>query len=181
MNTGKKEEDVEIIFGCIKKIRKDQELLYKKYYGYIMSISLSYASNREIAQEIVDDTFMKVFDSIKSFDINQPFKGWLRKITINTAIDHLRKNKKFTHHLDLYELNGELPSIEAIDKLTVDDIHKLIAQLPDMLKVVFNLYELEGYNHKEIAAVLNIAESSSRTYLTRAKERLRDVVVKYCN
>lgn len=180
MNADNREE-AEIILGCVRKIERNQELLYKRYYGYVMSISLSYSSNREIAQEIVDDTFMKVFDSIKSFDTTQPFKGWLRKITINTAIDHLRKNKKFTHHLDLYEYTNEVPSIETIDQLAINDIHKLIANLPDILRVVFNLYEIEGYSHKEIAALINIAESSSRTYLTRAKDRLRELVVKYCN
>lgn len=181
MNTGNKEEEAEIILGCVKKNRANQEILYKKYYGYVMAISLSYCSNRELAQEVVDDTFMKVFDSIKAFDINQSFKGWLRKITIHTAIDHLRKNKKFKNHLNLYQYYGELPNVEMVDQLTIDDIHKLIAELPDMLRVVFNFYEMEGYNHKEIAEFLNIAESSSRTYLTRAKERLRSLIVKHCN
>lgn len=181
MNTSNKEEETEIILGCVKKIRANQELLYKKYYGYAMAISLSYCPNREIAQEVVDDTFMKVFDSIKTFDVNQPFKGWLRKITIHTAIDHLRRNKRFKQHLSLYEHNGELPDVQIVDQLTIEDIHKLIAELPDMLKIVFNLYEIEGYSHKEIAEFMNIAESSSRTYLTRAKERLRTLVVKHCN
>ncbi|WP_220762832.1 RNA polymerase sigma factor [Flavobacterium sp. UMI-01] len=173
--------EVALILGCINKNNNDQELLYRKYYGYVMSIGLSYSSNREIAQEIVDDTFIKVFDSIKTYNLDQPFKRWLRRITINTAIDHLRKNKKFKLHLDLYEYKNQLPSIEAIDQLSLNDIYTLIADLPDMLRVVFNLYEIEGYSHKEIAAIVNIAESSSRTYLTRAKERLKDQIVKYCN
>lgn len=180
MNTDDKEE-VKIILGCIKKQKINQELLYKKYYGYVMAISLSYSPNREIAQEITDDTFMKVFHSIKTFDTSKPFKGWLRKITVNTAIDFLRKNKKFMHHLDLQEHRNEIPPTESIDQLTIDDIHKLIANLPDTLRVVFNLYEIEGYTHQEISKRINIAESSSRTYLARAKEKLRELVTKHCN
>lgn len=180
LNTGKGEE-TKLILGCRQKTRESQELLYKRYYGYVMAISLSYGSNREVAQEIVDDAFMKVFDTILSFDIKQSFKPWLRRITINTAIDYLRKNKKFNYHLSLAEEVSEMQSLEMIDSLVVKDIHKLIAELPDALKVVFNLYEIEGYSHREIAEIMGISESSSRTYLTRGKERLRDLMAKHFN
>lgn len=178
MNT---EEEKIIILGCVQKEQKKQELLYKKYFGYAMTISLSYCSNREEAREIVDDTFMKVFDSISTFDLNKPFKGWFRKITINTAIDTLRKNKKFMNHLDIHENMNPIPSIEMVDQLTIEDIYNMIARLPDVLKVVFNLYEIEGFTHKEISTLLNIPESSSRTYLTRAKLRLREIINKNTN
>lgn len=179
LNTGKKEDEMELILGCIQKKREDQELLYKKYYGYVMAIGLIYGSNREMAQEIVDDVFMKVFDAIRSFELNQSFKGWLRRITINTAIDHLRRDKRFSNHLDLSEHGHGTPSLDVVDTLVVEDIHRLIAALPDALKMVFNLYEVEGYSHREIADMLDISESSSRTYLARAKERLRGLVTKH--
>lgn len=178
MNKNNREES-KIILGCKNNEDLNQKLLYKKYYGYVMAISLSYNPNREIAQEIVDDTFMKVFNTINKFDLNKSFKAWLRKITVNTAIDYLRKDKKFKYHLDIYECTHEMPSVEAIDLLTINDIHNLISKLPDILRVVFNLYEIEGYSHKEISERINIAESSSRTYLVRAKERLRELIINY--
>src|SRR5690606_10240195 len=147
LNTDK-EDEAGLILGCIQKSRGHQELLYKKYYGYVMAISLSYGSNREEAQEIVDDTFMKVFEAIGTFDRDQPFKGWLRRITINTAIDHLRRNKRFKHYLEIGEHGHSVPAAQVVDTLGIDDIHKLISALPDTLKMVFNLYEVEGYSHR---------------------------------
>jgi len=170
-------EEITIIQGCILMESKSQELLYKKYFGYVMAISLNYISNRELAQEIVNDTFMKVFDSIDKFDMTKPFKGWLRRITINTAIDSLRKNKKFRDHLEIFDDASQTMSIESVDQLAIEDIHKIISNLPDLLRVVFVLYEIEGYTHKEISKRLNIPEGSSRAYLTKAKIRLRSLIV----
>lgn len=179
LNDEAKKEEAELISGCLRGSNKHQERLYKKYYGYVMAISLSYCANRDTASEVVDDTFMKVFDFLHAYDPKQPFKAWLRRITINCAIDELRRNKKHMNHLDVTEYPVGLPSVALIDTLAVADIYTIIGQLPDVLRTVFNLYEVEGYSHKEIAALLEIGESSSRTYLARAKERLRNIVKRH--
>ncbi len=171
----------DIVAGCIKKSEKHQELLYKKYFGYVMSICQSYSTDRSIVMEIINDCFMKVFDSINRYDHHQPFKGWLRRIAINTAIDYYRKNQKHMNHLDIMETTSESPATAMVDQLTVDDIYKLINQLPNVLKMVFTLYEVEGYSHQEIARSLAISESSSRTYLMRAKNKLRELVKRHFN
>ncbi|MEO1487456.1 MAG: RNA polymerase sigma factor [Bacteroidota bacterium] len=171
--------EIDIIYECARKSKKHQELLYKKFYGYVMAICMAYCSDRTIAQEVVDDTFIKVFESINSYDSNRPFKSWLRRIAVNCAIDELRRNKKHMNHLDITEYNGELPNVDLVDTLTVQDIHKMLSELPELLKVVFNLYEIEGYSHREIAKLLDIGESSSRTYLVRAKKQLRRLALKY--
>ncbi|MBC8769648.1 RNA polymerase sigma factor [Arenibacter algicola] len=179
MGKDTKEEETKLISGCISKIGKDQERLYKKYYGYVMAIGMAYCTNKDIAREVVDDTFIKIFDSIESFDHKQSFKGWIRKITINCAIDEFRRNKKHLYHLDVSDCSRDLPAVELLDNLDIDDIYQLLGELPEMLRTVFNLYEIEGYDHKEISELMGIGESSSRTYLARAKERLRGLVTRH--
>ncbi|MEM1336645.1 MAG: RNA polymerase sigma factor [Bacteroidota bacterium] len=168
-----------IINGCINKSIKHQELLYKKYFGYVMAICMAYCSDKTIAEEVVNDTFMKVFDSIESYDKKHPFKIWLRRIAINCSIDELRKSKKHMNHLDIAAPITGLPSTDFIDNLTVQEIYQMLGELPEILRLVFNLYEVEGYAHKEIAEVLDIGESSSRTYLARAKKLLRSIASKH--
>ena len=165
-----------ILEGCRKKSLRHQEKLYKNYYGYVMAISLTYVSDRDIAREMTNDTFMKVFQNIDRYNDQYPFKAWLRKITVNTAIDYYRKYKKNDLHLEIEDTHTVAASHSCVDELTVQEIYKMIDTLPDALRIVFNLYEIEGYKHDEIARRLGISDSSSRTYLTRAKEKLRSLM-----
>lgn len=166
------EIETQLVQACQQGIKNSQEKLYKHFYGYVMAISLRYASGKAEAQEITDDTFMKVFSHIDKFDLLQPFKSWLRRIAVNTAIDHHRKNKR--HHQTMDVENVAVPSYECtISKLTAEDVLQMIRQLPELQRFTFNLYEIEGYSHQEIAKQLGISESSSRVYLTRAKQKLR--------
>jgi RNA polymerase sigma factor (sigma-70 family) len=165
-----------IIRHCKTGSLKHQEMLYKLFYGYAMGISLRYCFNRDDAVEAVNDAFIKIFNSINSYTDDKPFKPWLRSIIINTAIDRRRKELK-------YQLNTELENASAIsnvatviENLNVQDILKLMEQLPPVQVTVFNLYEVDGYSHDEIAKMLGLSASSSRVYLTRAKERLRSIL-----
>jgi RNA polymerase sigma factor (sigma-70 family) len=166
----------EIISKCKIGSLKHQELLYKQFYGYAMGISLRYSINRDDALEVVNDAFIKVFNGIKSYNSNRPFKAWLRTIVVNTAIDRRRKELKFQLHV---EIDNAMPignSTNAIENLNVQDIIKLMQLLPPVQLTIFNLYEIDGYSHDEIAKILNIPESSSRVYLSRAKEKLRNIL-----
>jgi RNA polymerase sigma-70 factor (ECF subfamily) len=166
----------ELIAGCKRRSAKHEEVFYKKYYGYVMGISLSYSKERDLALEITNDVFLKFFASVKKVESFQTVKAWLRRITVNTAIDYYRKNKKYQNHLDLeIDIPNEV-EINALSSLGFEDIIKLINQLPEDQKLVFNLYEVEGYSHKEIADRMGITEGSSRVYLTRAKVKLRQLV-----
>nr|WP_299386488.1 RNA polymerase sigma factor [Allomuricauda sp.] len=169
----------ELIEGCANDSEKHQKFFYQKYYGYVMAISLAYCKDPELASEVCDDSFLKFFSSISKYDRSQSIKSWLRRITINTAIDNYRKNKKYLYHMDMDETLISPTSHSIIDQLEVGDIYQLISELPETLRMVFNLYEIEGYSHKEIAKLLGIGESSSRTYLTRAKLKLRELVNKH--
>jgi RNA polymerase sigma-70 factor (ECF subfamily) len=172
----RKEENLEfIIQGCIKKKEKFQEILYKKFFGYALSVAMIYNHQRIDALEVVDDSFVKVFSKIGKYDSSKPFQGWLRKIVINTSIDNLRRNNK--DHLfvepEEYPIQDEAPN--AISQLATQDIIQILNQLPHFHKTVFCLYEIEGYSHDEIAEQLGIPVSSSRVYLTRAKKQLREL------
>lgn len=168
--------DQELIDGCKRRSRKHEEVFFKRYYGFVMGIGLSYVKSRDQAQEITQDSFMKFFDSLKKMDQAPSVKPWLRRITVNTAIDYYRKNKRIQNH---EEADGETPVFDPVyapDDLAYEEILKLLYQLPEDQQIVFNLYEVEGFSHREVAEQLNITESSSRVYLTRAKTKLRQLI-----
>ena len=165
----------ELIKQCKSGSLKYQELLYKQFYGYAVGISLRYSLNRDDALEVVNDAFIKVFNAISNFNSNKPFKAWLRTILVNTAIDRRRKDLKFQLNVEL-ENATSMSSANVIENLNAQDILKLMKQLPPIQLTIFNLYEIDGYSHDEIAVLLAIPVSSSRVYLSRAKEKLRNVL-----
>ncbi len=153
-------------------------MLYKLFYGYAMGISLRYSLNRDDALEAVNDAFIKVFNAIHNYNIDKPFKAWSRTIVVNTAIDRRRKDLKFQLNVELDNAAPISSSIGTVDNLNVQDILKLMSELPAIQLTIFNLYEIDGYNHDEIANMLTIPVSSSRVYLSRAKEKLRKMLRK---
>jgi RNA polymerase sigma factor (sigma-70 family) len=167
----------ELVRQCKRNDLKYQEILYKQFYGYAMGVGLRYLSNRDDALEAVNDAFIKIFNSIKSFDETLPFKPWLRRIVVNTAIDLRRKNLRNLAEADLDEAVFMATPAVAVSKLNANDIINMMQLLPEVNRLVFNLYEVDGYNHEEIGTMLGIAASSSRVYLGRAKERLRKMIL----
>jgi len=168
--------DQELIAKCRKEDSKAQEMLYKRFYAYAMGISLRYCISRDDALESVNDAFIKLFKTIKTFDDGRLIKPWFRQIVVNSAIDNRRKNLKHTNVLDI-EYADEAPTDpNIISKISAQEILNLLSELPDMHRMVFNLYEIDGYTHEEIADILEMPSSSSRVYLSRAKEKLRRLV-----
>ena len=166
----------EIISQCKTGSLKCQELLYKQYYGYAMGIGLRYSLEKDDALEVVNDAFIKAFNSINGFKSDKPFKAWLRTIIVNTAIDRRRKDLKYQLNVDLENAAPIANNATAIENLNVQDILKLMKQLPALQLTIFNLYEIDGYSHEEIGQMLAIPVSSSRVYLSRAKEKLRTLI-----
>lgn len=174
-----------IIVGCLHNESKSKELIYKSFYGYLMAVVLRYVKERDDAEELVNDVFMKVFNAIGQFKLpaqkeehQKAFKAWISKIASRTAIDFLRTKKELVSMDEVVEEREPATEINVIAALNVKDIMKLLDALPEMQKLIFNLYEIEGYSHDEIARELNIPESSSRVYLTRAKNKLRTLYAK---
>jgi RNA polymerase sigma factor (sigma-70 family) len=170
----------ELLKGCKKGKRKYQEELYKHYFGFAMSVCLRYAPVREDAVEILNDSFLKVFDKIHLYDEDKPFKSWFRRILVNTSLDYYRSRKKYLFHVELNEaeLDAEIP-IDWESDLKTDVILKLFTQLPDLYRHIFNLYELEGYSHDEIAGMLSISPGTSRSHLSRAKKRIKELYAEH--
>ena len=141
-----------------------------------MGIGRSYVKSEDLVQEIIQDTFLKFFDTVGKLNEETLLKPWLRRIAVNTAIDYYRKNRKFRFQEEIEGHSLLQINENALDQLGYEEILKLLHQLPEDQSLVFNLYEVEGYSHKEIAEKLAITESSSRVYLTRAKQKLRQLI-----
>ncbi|MDB5120354.1 MAG: polymerase subunit sigma-24 [Sphingobacteriales bacterium] len=166
-----------VIPGCIKKERASQQALYKYCYGYGMGICLRYSQNRSSALEILNSGFLKVFVNLEKYKNHIPFKAWLGRIMINTAIDHYRSELKFAHIQELSDEHdlGEVPVIES--KLNYNDLLLLIQSLPNAYRTVFNLYAIDGYNHPEIASMLNISVGTSKSNLFKARKKLQELIL----
>jgi RNA polymerase sigma-70 factor (ECF subfamily) len=171
----------EIIQGCLRKKEKSQEMLYKRFFGYALKVALIHNRNRDNALEIVNDSFVKIFNQIGRYDTSLPFKSWLSKIVINTSIDKFRKNNRNINYnvQETFLVPDDSPGI--VTQLTAEDILKLLNHLPEIQRMVFSLYEIEGYSHDEISSLLRIPGNTSRVYLTRAKKRLRELFQLYFN
>jgi len=166
----------ELIRQCKNGDLKPLEMLYKHFYGYAMGIGLRYCNNRNDALEVVNDAFIKVFKTMNNYDADKPFKAWLRRIIVNTAIDKTRREKKHMWAEDL-EMAENIPQgVTAIEQLNARDILNLMERLPQIHRTIFNLYEIDGYSHDEIAGMLAISASTSRVYLSRGKEKLRALI-----
>lgn len=174
-NRNKENTNLEtVLYNCSRSNRKAQEQLYKMHYSYAMSIALRFSNNRESAAEILNDGFLKTFHYLSEGGKIDNFLPWLRKIIINTAIDYYRRNSKFT---ELIAYDQHLPETvfddNIIANLTAEDIIATLQKLPDIHRVIFILYEIEGYSHKEIGEKLGISEMASRKNLSRAKNQLK--------
>lgn len=163
---------------------RGKAFLYKKYYGYVMAVVLRYMSQEMEAEESVNESFVKAFNKLKGFEMHpedlileKTFRAWLARIAVNTSIDMLRSKKQMDFFEDTEEQNIPAQTVMITDRLAVEDILKLLDSIPDLQRSIFNLFEIEGYSHEEIGQMLDIPESTSRTYLTRAKQRLRKLYV----
>lgn len=163
-----------LINGISSGDRKCQELLYKKFYSYGMSICLRYAANREESLEILHDGYLNVFQHIDRYDPGQPFTFWFRRILINGAINYYKKNLNHTNNIGLEQIR-EIPDPgkNASDDLKYMEMIQLIQALPIRYRTVFNLYVIEGYDHQEISELMGIAVGTSKSNLHRARQKLR--------
>ena len=168
------EED--FIKACVHRERWAQKMLYEKYYSGMIGVCLRYSSNREEALDILHDGFIKVFNNIKQYKPGTSLYSWMRRIMINTAIDHFRKEKR--RRTDDLENAPNQASQEpgAISRLTEQEILSSVQQLSPVYRTVFNLYVIEGFSHREVASVLDISESTSRSNLAKARANLRDML-----
>lgn len=175
--------------GCAQDgDERSKEFIYKACYGYVRAITLRYVKNEHDAEELTNESFIRAFSKIGTFNstesgerLEKSFRAWLARIAVNISIDFLRARKQLLALDEVSEGDLEQQRVEVSGELHVEDIMKLLAQLPEIQRAIFNLYEVEGYSHEEVSALLSIPESTSRTYLTRAKKKLRKLYLASIN
>lgn len=168
--------DSDLIKGSIAGDRHIQELLYKKFSDKMYGVALRYAGDESDAHDIMQDGFIKVFKNLEKFRSEGSFEGWIRRIIVNTSIEHFRRKRKAYSITESQENNIEDVSLDAMDVLDTKDLMQIINQLPPGYKMVFNMHIIEGYSHKEIADILGITEGTSKSQLARAKGVLRKIL-----
>lgn len=174
--------DFELIRRCSEGEPRAQELLYKRYFSFAMSVCVRYTKDQFEAMEIVNDSYMKVLGNIGDYDSSKPFRSWYGRILVNSAIDNYRRTEKHTSHLQISDMESteeQEPTVSA--ELSANEILSLFSRLPENYRLTFNLYEIEGYSHEEIGQMLDISTSTSRSNLSRAKKMLRDLYEKNFN
>lgn len=167
-----------LLEGCKKGERKAQEGLYKALASKMMAVCVRYAKDTFEAEDILQMGFIKVFQKISEFREEGSFEGWIRRIMVNTAIETYRKNLRTLDVVDIDEVYDQPQSTFDMNKLEMDDLLKLIQQLSNGYRVVFNMYAIEGYSHKEIAKELGISEGASKSQLSRARAILKNKIIK---
>ena len=162
-----------LLKGCIKGDSRAQRELYERLAPKMLAVCYRYARTEAEAEDILQEGFVKVFVNINKYQDRGSLEGWIKRIMINCAIDHLRKEKAYAHQASLNEVIVGDEAADALDNLALEDLFALIQRLPDGYRMVFNLYAIEGYNHAEIAQQLHISESTSRSQYTRARAMLK--------
>lgn len=169
-----------IIEGCRNDESRSQEALFRLYADEMFAVCLYYSPNQPEAEDTLHEGFLKVFQNIKSFKGEGSLKGWIRRILINTALEKFRrKNPMYVLDNEDYTQVKDTGSEDAISNISADDLIKLIQELSPQYRMVFNLYALEGFSHREIAEKLNISEGTSKSNLARARSILQKKVKEY--
>jgi len=166
-------EEQVLIRKCKEGSLRYQRLMYEIHSPMVWGVCLRYTQNKEDAQDILQNTFVTVFTKLDAFEFKGALGAWIRKIAVNTALMHYRTNKKHQMHITLDDVGFNLESEDdVLQQLSAADLVKIIRKLPEGYRIVFNLYGIEGYSHKEIAEKLNITESTSRSQYARARKML---------
>lgn len=169
----------QMLAGSIKNNAAAQEALYNRFSPRMLGVCYRFAKNREDAEDMLQDGFIKVFTQLHQYRNEGALEGWIRRIIVHTCINILKKNKKFSDTVDIIHANSihikedMVPSI-----MQAKQVVECIRMLPLGYRTVLNLYAIEGYSHKEIAGMLEIEESTSRSQYTRAKAMLEDILIK---
>ncbi|HET7115797.1 MAG TPA: RNA polymerase sigma factor [Hanamia sp.] len=166
----------DLIKGCIEGDPQMQRLLYDRFASMMYAVCLRYSENTEDANDVMQEGFIKVYKSLSKFRAEGSFEGWVRRIFINTSIEHFRKKVKLYNVSEVSENTVEDGDLSALDVLAAKDIMNIVNELSPGYKLVFNMHVIEGYSHKEIAKILGITEGTSKSQLARAKGVLKRIL-----
>ncbi len=175
------QDEYALVEGCRRQDRVVQRLLYERYAGKLFVVCKRYVKDDDEAEDALQDAFVKIFRHIDTFRFECPLEAWLKRIVINTALKFLRKQKPWetmsNDSMDVQEIASVLPQAdESLPALNYQYLLKLVQELPPGCRMVFNLYAIEGYNHPEIAKMLDIAEGTSKSQYARARDLLQQKI-----
>ncbi|MGK6352474.1 RNA polymerase sigma factor [Parapedobacter sp. DT-150] len=162
--------------GCKRGSRPAQEKLYQTVASKMLGVCMRYAKSTFEAEDMLQTGFIKVFGSMESYRGEGSFEGWIRRIMVNTAIETYRRNVRNGHQVDIDTVDDDVQHTFSMDSLECKDLLEIIQALPDGYRLVFNMYALEGYSHKEIASALGITEGASKSQLSRARSWLKEKI-----
>jgi RNA polymerase sigma-70 factor (ECF subfamily) len=162
----------ELVLGCIREDRKCQRLLWDKYSKKLMSVCLRYCQNQEEAEDALMEAFVKIYDNLENFRFQSSLETWMRRVSANVCINKIRARKNIWQEISEREYEIGYTDF-GFEQLNVNQLLKLIEQLPTGYRMVFNLYAVEGFSHKEIAESLGIDEGTSRSQLVKARKALQ--------
>lgn len=175
--SGGQTEEEYLIEACKKGDRKAQKQVFDRLSPKMFAVCLRYMGDKETAEDVLQEGFITLFTKLDSFSGKGSFEGWARKIFVNSALMHLRKNDALSGSEDIEEARSiSATTVSPVENLGYKELLKLIAALPDSLRTVFNMYVIEGYSHKEIAEALGFEEVTSRSKLQRARARLQEMI-----
>lgn len=167
----------EIIKGCQKGDRKSQYQLYQQYAAGMLAVAMRYSKSTQEAEDILQEGFIKVFHNIDKFRQDSSIGYWIKRIIINTALNHQRNKLYLYPMVDVDDMKEGI-GVNALESLAVEDLMNIVQDLPTGCQVIFNLYAVEGYQHKEIAKMLSINEGTSKSQYARARKLLMEAIEK---
>ena len=169
-------DEQELIKGCIRRERGAQKRLYDTFSSKMYTLVCRYVKNSIEAEDVLVTAFTKILDKIDQYKSEGSFEGWIRRIVVNESLTYLRRNRNMYLELELEAANYEPDYQTVSDHLEAEDLLKMIGELPSGYRIVFNLYAIDGYSHKEIAEQLGISENTSKSQLSRARSYLQKLL-----
>lgn len=167
-----------LVKKCIEGDNRAQKKLFDLFAPKLFGVCLRYMKDHDLAQDTLQDGFVKIFTKLSDYNGKGSFEGWMRRIVVNTCLDQLRKDQKLKMNTSIDDVSFLVKDNHWIEEeLTAKDLLKLVESLPDGYRVVFNMFAIEGYSHKEIAERLNVSENTSKSQFSRAKSHLRKKLI----
>ena len=173
-------EDIELAKLCARGDEKARQQLYTKYATYLYALCIRYVSDRELARDLMHDAMIKIFDTVGKYRPTGSLKSWCARVTVNMVIDHMRRSKHMeTVTLEPTQEKIPEPQNEEVAKVPKAELMRMVGELPETKRVIFNLFCIEGYSHKDIAIMLDIKEKTSSSLLFKARAQLAENVREY--
>lgn len=167
-------DDSALVKKCVDGDQRAQRMLFERFAPKMLGVCMRYSKNSEQAEDVLQDGFVKVFTKLSYYKGDGSLEGWIRRIVVNTALDQIRKNAKFQDNVALDDVDYKLElKGNVLENLAAEDLLVLINEMPAGYKVVFNMFAIEGYSHKEIAQELNVSENTSKSQYSRARAYLK--------